>query len=80
MSDKVKYPKIENRKRENRKSQETEAKKYQDIVTSHPVEATSVTRSENYKNNKNKKDEETPEEKLAKAALELRLKNMVKKW
>ena len=58
----------------------TSPEEYQKVVKSHPVTATSVTRTEKHKNKKKKKKGETPEEKLEKQAMEARVKNSVKKW
>ena len=77
MSDKVKYPPQVVERKEGAKNADTDSKKYQDIVNSHPIESTSVTRKEKYKK---KQEKEEPEDKLEKQALEARVKNNVKKW
>ena len=72
--------KNKNRSKNSQKPKETEAKKYQDIVSSHPVEATSVTRQEKIKEDRKKLVEGKVEQQLEKQSLFQRILKTVKKW
>lgn len=76
---KVKYPKPRVERKEGSNNTDTDAKKYQNIVKSHPVEVTAVTKREK-RLKELRLEEKKTEEQLEKQKILARLKGMVKKW